>query len=392
MNRSASNYLIASLIIFLLGACSSTREALPPIETRLQGEEPPTFQSMDILPPEIISSASYTIEKEVPITQYRYQFLLKSEYGDIPALGSEVLDLRISELDAIAKAELVIDDPAFFKGIVSPIADTFRGLGLLFTNPFRTIGSLPKGIGMQINQYTNDADRRAGSAVRRKIALDIGADPETANPILKELLDSMAKRSDAGSFLTRAGMFFVPGAGALALSAETKDLLERLPPSQINKQILNELEEAGISEDVRKDFINSPYFSTLQKLQFMEEFRHLEGIDKREIIVDTASNVIHEPEALSFLYMMKQYVEMHAHIPITEFKASFLPVAVSGNETHTVVLGLDYINLTVEVEDSIRIYREMYPNEKTVFKVRGMISEKTRQAFETAKIEVVTGS
>jgi hypothetical protein len=392
MNRFPLTIIIGVCITVFFGACSSTREAKPPVETRLQGEVPPTFYAEDILPPEIISSASYTIAKEVPVTQYRYQFLMKSDYGEIPALGSDVLDLRLRELDAIAKAELVIDDPAFFKGVVSPIANTFRGLGLLLTHPFSTIGSLPKGIGMQINQYTNDADRRAGSAVRRKIALDIGADPETENPVLKGLLDSMANRSDAGSFLTRAGMFFVPGADALALSAETKDLLEKQPPSEINKQIVKELEEAGISEDVRKDFIKTPYFSTLQKLQFMEEFRQLSGIADREVLVDMASNVIHEPEALSFLYMMKQYVEMNAHMPITDFKPSCLPVVVSGNGLHTVVLGLDFINLTVEVEDAIRDYRAMYPNEKTIFKVKGIISEKTHQAFVTANISVVTGS
>lgn len=384
--------IMGSVAVLLFGACSSTREALPPVETRLQGETPPTFNASDILPPEIISSASYAIDDDVPVTQYRYQFLIKSDYGEIPALGSDVLDLRLSELDAIAKAELVIDDPAFFKGIVSPVVDTFRGLGLLITNPFSTIGNLPRGIGMQINQYTNDADRRAGSAVRRKIALEIGADPETANPVLMELLDSMADRSNAGSFLTRAGMFFVPGAGALALSAETKDLLEKLPPSQINKQIVKELEEAGINEDIRKDFIKTPYFTTLQKLRFMEEFRKLEGIAGREILVDMASNVIHEPEALSFLYMMKQYVEMNDYMPLTDFKPSFLPVAVSGNGTHTVVLALDYINLTVEVEDAVRDYRTIYPVEKTVFNIRGMVSEQTRNAFESANIEVITGS
>jgi hypothetical protein len=53
-----------------------------------------------------------------------------------------------------------------------------------------------------IKQEVDASDRRAGNEARGRVAAMVGCDPETGNPVLKQLLDQMGLEQKIGGMLT----------------------------------------------------------------------------------------------------------------------------------------------------------------------------------------------
>lgn len=86
------------------GACSQAPKAPPTPAARLRGEPAPVFRAGDVLPREVLRGANYEIEDRVEIKDYGFVFRIRTRYGVIPALGREMLELRLREMGAIERA------------------------------------------------------------------------------------------------------------------------------------------------------------------------------------------------------------------------------------------------------------------------------------------------
>jgi len=380
--------LLCTILPFILLSCSIIPKKAP--ATRFQGEESPTFKAGDILSSEIIKGNNYSIADKVPVEQYHYAFTVKSDFGDIPALGKEVLELRLRELHAIEEAQRRTKDPHFVNGVLKPIKQAGKGLQLLITDPYNTLKNMPRGLGMMLSQFTDAADRRAGSPARRKLATQLDCDPETTNPVLKKLLDEMSMSANAGLLLTEVAIAFVPGLTALSMTADTKELIAKLPPSEINKEIDKELESLGVEEYLRKKFIETPVFTTLQRLLFMEHYRKLKDIQNHHVLVENAAAAFQETEALGLIHVTKMFVELDRSKSIIRFESvPGLPLCILKDGTYTLIVPADYMTYTKEIEDRVALYRKNHPDANTVIIITGLISSNARQIFDRASIEVV---
>ena len=150
------------------------------------------FHVKDILPSKIQQGPNYRIEDIVSLKGHQYVFTIDSDFGQVEADGRDVLNLRLRELKSIQAAKELAKDPHLVNGILSPLENTKTGVKLLVSQPLETIGSVPKGFGLMVNQFLDPADRHAGSLERRKLAAELDCDPETRNPVLKKLLDDMS--------------------------------------------------------------------------------------------------------------------------------------------------------------------------------------------------------
>ena len=79
--------------------------------SRYRGEEAPTFRVSEVLPASIIRGPNYQIEEFVPVVDYGYQFRIRSAFGIIPAHGTDMLELRLREINAIHRAYVARDAP-----------------------------------------------------------------------------------------------------------------------------------------------------------------------------------------------------------------------------------------------------------------------------------------
>jgi len=356
---------------------------------RSQGEMTLAFSASLILPKEILRGSNYQIAEHVPVEEYQYVFTVNSDFGTITARGRDMLGLRLRELKSIEAAQKLSKDPHFVDGILAPLKDTEKGLKLIITEPFEILERAPKGFDLMVNQYTDPADRRAGSPDRRKLATELDCDPETANPVLKKLLDEMTLELFGGGLLTQAAMSFIPGLSVPATTAQMKEIIAKSPPSAINNEIDGELEAAGVEKSIRSRFHYSTAFTTMQRLQLIDQFRALDGIQNRAALIESAAQAYTEVGALCCIREGMLLVDIRARKPIRQLKFIGLPLAVLDNGTYVLVCPYDYVTNTREVVDSLGEYRASNPNVTTVLITAGRVSPAARKTIESGDISIV---
>ncbi len=383
--------LMVVISILTVGYCGCTTAPRAPAG-RFRGERVPEFRVYQVLPNEIIPGPNYRLAERVPVQEYQYVFTIRSDFGEITAHGRHMLGLRLRELKSIEAAKKLSKYPLIVDGILTPLRDTEKGLDLIINEPFESIERASEGLELMIDQYTDPADIRAGSPTRRKMAIELDCDPETSNPVLKKLLDELTLYKFGGSLLTQGAMAFipVPGLGVLSMTSQTKELIVNSPPSAINSQIYRELEIAGVESYTRLRFRYSSAFTTVQRLQLMEQFRALKGVQNRVDLIEVAAKAHTEAEALSSIYKGKMLADIQEQQPIKLMKfVGLFPLAVLSNGTHALICPYDYVTSTRETDKYFDTYRASNPNATTVLVTAGRVSPAVLKKAESAHIRIV---
>jgi len=378
---------VFSVLTSVFYGCANTPSAPA---GRSQGERTPEFSVSQVLGNDVIQGPNYRLAERVSVREYQYVFLIRSDFGEITAQGRDMLGLRLREFKSIEAAQKLSKDPLIAEGILAPLKDTEKGLQLIMTEPFESLERTPEGLEHIVDQYVDPADQRAGSPDRRKLATKLGCDPETSNPVLKKLLDEMTLELFAGSFVTQAAMSFVPGLSLPATTAKMKELIVNKPPSAINKEIEGELEAAGVEKSIRSGFRYSAVFTTIQRLQLMEQFRALEDVQNRAALIEVAAKAHAEAEALSSIRKGIMLTDIHKRQPIRLLKfVGLFPLAVLENGTHVLICPYDYVMITQEVDEYFDSYRVSNPNVTTVLVTAGRVSSAMLTMAKSVHIRIV---
>ncbi|MHC4642098.1 MAG: hypothetical protein ACYS32_10670 [Planctomycetota bacterium] len=362
---------------------------------RSRGESGAVFSSNRVLPQKVLRGSNYQLEKRVPVEEYQYVFTVRSEFGEITAQGRGMLGLRLRELKSIETATKLDKYPLVVEGILAPLRSTEKGLDLVINEPFESIERVPQGLDLMMDQYRDPADRRAGSPTRRKLAVELDCDPETRNPVLKKLLDELTLYVAGGSLITSGAMSYipVPGLSVLSMTAKMKELIVNSPPSAINGKIDSELEAAGVDSSIRFQFRYSAAFTTVQRLQLMDQFRALADVQNRAALIEVAAKAHTEAEALSSIRKGKMLADIRARKPIRRLKfVGLLPLAELNNGTHVLVCPYDYVTSSREVDNYLDSYRASNPSASTVLVTAGGVSPAVLKKMESAGIKIIEES
>jgi hypothetical protein len=381
MGKHRSTVVALLLAVNVCGCATDSK----PVLGQLCGD---VFHVKDILPKTIHDGRNYRIADTVSVEAYQYVFTVDSDFGQFEAKGRDVLNLRLRELKSIEAAKELARDPHLVNGILGPLEDTGKGVGLLISQPLETLGSVPKGFGLMVSQFLDPADRRAGPLERRELAAELDCDPETRNPVLKKLLDDMSLQKGSGGLLTKAAMSFVPGLSVLPTTVEMKETIASNPPSVINGRIDEELEGAGVDKSLRSRFCKSKAFTTVQRLLLMYEFEAMTGVSGRASLIEAATHADTEAEALATIRAGKMIVDLGREKPIRELTFVGLPMAVLGDGTHVIICPYDYVTNTEELIQGANAYRTSHPQVKTMLFTTGDASTAARKTLEVARIEI----
>ncbi len=377
--------------ILMAGLCACAMRPRAPAG-RSRGERAPVFSVDRVLPKEILQGSNYRLAERVPVQEYQYVFTIRSDFGVITARGRHMLGLRLRELKSIEAATKLSKYPLIVEGILTPLRDTEKGLDLLINEPIESIERLPEGLDLMVDQYTDPADVRAGAPARRRLAIELDCDPETRNPVLKKLLDELSLYVLGGRLLTEGAMYLipVPGLGVVPMTAQMKELIVNSPPSAINSQIDKELEAAGVESSIRSRFRYSAAFTTVQRLQLMEQFRALEDVRNRAALIEVAAQAHTEAEALSSIYKGKMLADIQKRKSIRLLKSvGLFPLAVLNDGTHVLICPYDYVTGTREVANFVSAYWASNPNVTTVLVTAGRVSPAVLKKMESARIQIV---
>jgi len=300
-----------------------------------------------------------------------------------------MLEVRLAEMRAIDRARLIARDPQWIDGILHAIKMTPKGAYVAVTDPVGSVSRIPRGVVRLAMTTFVDADRRAGSDVRRRLAVELGCDPETSNPILCQLLNEMSLRKGIGSLAAQLGMnIALPGLALLPITGQFKETLANKLPHQINVDIDTELCEMGVKPDTRTTFIQSPNFTTAQRLVFLFYLRKLPG-DNKPALVEGAADTHDESEALSAIHELKLLLDAGKSLRALHYEYLGLPVAVLNDGTNLIVTSADFIPASTDLEKLIADYRANYPDKPTVLYTSGRIAPDAQAVFHAARIQAL---
>lgn len=241
----------------------------------------PVLDATSFAPPALLSGPGFRVDPHVEIRGYMARFTLDTPVGVIHADSVEILSDRVAELPALEALDAVTHSAAFARAATDSAGSTASDLGQVLFHPLDTLTGLPAGVarylGRRLARFGDQARRlsdraairlgtdgtkyprgdgpmsdaadvareeaaTAGSSrkkrwhqraadelerelkrqaefgkVRRNLARQLGIDPYTRNPYIRERLDRLAWAGAGGRLAANTAIASIGGSGAVVL-------------------------------------------------------------------------------------------------------------------------------------------------------------------------------
>lgn len=294
----------ALVILLVLGSTSLPAIAQTRAEFQYEDESRLRFRTSDIVPRDLLAGPNYELDEETELEDGRFVFRINTKWGVLTAHGRPMLAVRLREMEAIERARTMNREPQVVGAFLGTLVDTGKGTKILLTDPIGSLRRAPKAIGRSIKNDVSSVHRRAGGETRRRLAAELGCDPETDNPILDKLLDWIAVRQKVGRIGGRVGLNLITSGLALVpTTAQYKEMLATRSPSEINDHVEGKLVDAGYDAELAERFVRAEGPTTMQRLMMLERLLPLaeatghDALLERAVAAETMSDgmtILHE--------------------------------------------------------------------------------------------------
>lgn len=404
-------FLASSLILFALPALLVS--SWPICVAREKFEEPSTLQASSILPSHLRKGPHHTVREEVGSNGYFTSYTIDSRFGTFEVQGSQLLEVRVAELNALAELEKLTSSRVFAdaayaagKGIVlapvnvlkktaeyvsdpQKVVDTLAGVpegaGRLFSWAYRQVkrGVNAVGDAFSSSESSTSEQRENGQQNNKKKTTDVLSDagergeslglryigytkrqrkwfhtlkvnPYTSNETLRNEIIRVATIETAVGISFR----FVPGLGLLGeLStinswysrAERLSLYEA--PDLIRKKNQKELLDLGLSEGAIAEFFNNRFYTPWTRRFVTSSLTALGAqVTGHESFLKAASTARSEAATLYYVSIAEALERYHKEKPLSVLVSSFdLPAGITKDKHLFIPLSVDYLFWTEEI-------------------------------------------
>ena len=264
-------------------------------------ESPQVLHVSEVLPPDVTEGPDYRIQDLVYNDGLLNRFDINSDYGFLSVEGSDLLKVRLQEIEALWQMEELkrtqLYGDAFKKAATGPLK-LAKGL---IRQPLDTLSGVGTGIGKWFSQightvYGDPSETEEGTLkvifgfdqMKRNLAYEFGVDPYSTNPLLQKRLNSISWTAFAGNMTVRAAFMAIPGAAGMAVSgtgfSKSMRILARdKTPAELKKYNREKLKAMGVDEDVAETFLDHPKWSptaTTYLVGALEQMNEVKGIGK----------------------------------------------------------------------------------------------------------------
>src|SRR3954447_7511409 len=404
--------------LFLFGAAAKLALAQTPPPTPEPAaayEELPELKASEILRDDIITGPYHHVREEVPTYSGANRFTIASQFGVFEADGNEMLLRRINEINAIAKLKEVSQTDEFKAALAKSAKAPVNAAQQIAADPIGTIESAPKGLmkfmsrageslkgigkkensnayeGSQIEQLSGFSD------TKRRVAIELGVDPYSSNPVLQHELNGIAKAAFAGGATFSLATLPVGGAAGIGLattevSNSLNDALREKSPTDLKMLNRKYLSAMGVSENEAERFFSNAAFSPTAQTAFVFNLRSLDGVGNRPAFVKLAADKSStESDAIFCVQTAALMSKIHKSekplgriITIGDF-----PVCIAKDGTVVVALQWDYGAWTPAADRFAgALQTQKKANSSYLVGISGVISPRLRQELETRHFTV----
>lgn len=292
-------------------------------------EAPPSFNAARIkgIAP---SGENYTVKSPVPSDGLMRLYDIATPYGEVPAQGDAIAQMRINELRALALLEKVASSETFAKSLVNAGLNPLKYTGRLISNPIGTIkgtlsgiGSMFDRIGSGLNNAGKTQDSALGSLIgvtseRRTLAATYGVDPYTDFPPLDAKLKQLSEAAALGGLAVTGALIAVPGAAGIVASnlstanrfnnMSIEDVARQYSAAQILDLNRKKLTEMGVSKELTESLLANRNYTPIDMAAMVAAIDNMKTVRGRAVFFDAAAAADERSNA----YFMRRQAELLA--------------------------------------------------------------------------------
>lgn len=372
-------------------------------------EKPQTLRASEILTPDLRKGAHHEVAEKVPTEGFFHDFTLKTDFGELEALGLSVLRKRVQETTAlvalrdVSKTDVFIDAAgqslaSLGKGVANVVKDpegTAKGLGAgikrfgvnLGRKTKRVVeGATDDGEGKDETSTGEKAESVANSVLgvnkaARTWARKLQVDPYSRNPVLQKALLEIARIDAAGGIATKIA---VPIPTVVSTTSTVGDLVWGQDPEELRKMNEAGLKGLGVPDEVAKGFFRNDAFTLTDQTRFVSSLTAVKAKGLADY-VDAARGADAPRQALFFVESAEMLKRQHEKGPVSAVLTdSRAMVALAGGKAMA-LLPLDYVAWTESVAGAAA---EMAERAKKELGATGLEMQLTGTASERARKEI----
>ena len=303
-----------------LVGCATTPVPYPegPARLELPEAEPagfetaPIFSAKEVLPPELVSGPHHHIVDPVVNDGFTNHFLIHSDFGVYETAGLEMTRTRVDEINAIAALREIKRSEARRKGFqrrvkalaLSPI----RQVKKVARNPLYLVIIIPSvvarpvGLAIEASKFVRYGPRRGVqeylgfSGIKRRLAREVGVDPESPNPVLQAELNNVAWAYFMGEAPVRIADGFMPGIPMVYLKVVDKgenlaEGIEVASSALERKSMRTKLWRMDVAHADLKPFLKHEIFTKQEKKALVDALYMMDDAANREAVVLSANKL-----------------------------------------------------------------------------------------------------
>ncbi|MDR4505749.1 MAG: hypothetical protein MRK01_13340 [Candidatus Scalindua sp.] len=323
------------IMVFVTAVC-----VIPALAQTEEYEEPGVLDAYKILPPELLEGKDFWVDRNVIAFGFNNRYTLMSRFGQFEADGEEMLQIRVSEIKAIAALQEIKKSDAFGDAVKKAATSPIKGAKALIMNPVSTIKGVPKGVGRffgRIGEMTKGgrgdqedsyAKELIGfSANKRQYAHELGVDVYSSNEVLQKELNSVAWAGFAGGLGVKLAMMPIKGASEVAfISIKATSLVHGMntilrdsSPEDLQKINREKLKQMEVEDSVIEEFLRHPKYSPRHTTILVHALTEMPGVKNRDQFVKQALFAEYEEEAFLYQRMAEMLYGYHTQVrPLSE--------------------------------------------------------------------------
>jgi hypothetical protein len=413
MNAKQSGLTLVSLILTWAVTSRAQNPLLsesPAADSSFEGL--PELKASEILKPEFLKGPHFVVRESVPTSSGMNQFTIDSDFGLLQADGNQMLMKRINEVDAIARLGDVSKTEEFKKSLIAAAKSPLNSAKNIIKDPGEAISNVPKGIMKFMgrakqtvkNIGQSGGDRSTMKDVvgytdkKRKIAIQMGIDPYSTNPVLQKELDDVAWASWAGGFTFSAATFPIGGGVGAALTVTNLNstvagLLRDKSPEELEEINRAAFRAMGASASDTERILQGGAFTPTEATAFAVNLKSLKGMANRGAFVRAAAEKSStEADAVFCTQTAALISKLHnGEAPLSKIALiGDFPICIAKDGMVIVALQWDYAAWTPMAEAFVESVQaaQNAPDSSYLVAVSGVVSPRLRQELEARHFRV----
>jgi hypothetical protein len=273
--------------------------------------------------PDLVQGPQHSLRPTVALSgqakagQLFFNFEMETPFGLFKVESLALLKLRIVEAEVLARSEELKGEGQILNGIGHSLKSFGTNIIDVITDPIGTLAAIPDWLGRmgeRISAAFDDSkkdkfqhqDSLLGGAFmggwKRRLAYELGVDPYTTNPVMRELLTQMATYQAAGGNLVRVATFFVGGPAAVALQAQRfggwRKQLADYSAGDLARYNEERLTKWGLEQPERDSFQDNPVLSPAHKTMTLNALEIMDQVPGRLCLLELGRRAKTEAQAI----------------------------------------------------------------------------------------------